>query len=579
MTGGNAVVRMLEEYGVSHVFGLPGDTSVALYDALRQSKSITHILTRDERASAYMADGYAKVTNRPGVCEGPSGGGALYILPGVSEADLSRVPMIVLTTDIGLASDGRSSLTELDQQALFKGITRYTARVVLPEKIPEFFRKAFRLACGSRQGAGHLSLPEDILSGRINREKMESSLYGDKHSSIFPAARPRTSAEKVQEALALMETSERPILLAGGGVLFSQAWAEIEKIAETGNIPVVTSINGKGSIREDHPLALGVCGANGGKLATNQAVQQADLVIAVGTRLNSTVTAGKDLLAHKPKMIRLDLDGEQVGSNYPAEVGLEGDAKIILSDLLAGGKQQYFGAAAARGKWAQACREAVDREVTSLQSKFSSDMFPVKPHRFVKDLEKALPPETLVVCDAGTPTPYISAYYPVKQGGRTTIFGRGHGSLGYGLPAAIGASVGRPEVPVVALFGDGSMDMNIGEMETIARLNLPLTLILLRNSCFGWIKMLQKLYYSENYFGVDFKGDVNYVDIARSYGLRAYKVQSAAELSETLRQAVNGPGPAFVDVQVESMINDTPPVCIWQQDEQIPPEKRMRQSY
>ncbi|RJQ09523.1 MAG: thiamine pyrophosphate-binding protein [Bacillota bacterium] len=588
MTGADIAVRMLERYGVRHIFGLPGDTSMALYDAFRRASSPEHIVTRDERSSAYMADAYAKVTGRPGVCEGPSGGGALYIIPGVAEADGSRVPLVCLTTDTPLTSDDRGSLTSLDQTGLFRPVTRFTARVLMPEKIPETLRRAFRHATAERQGASHVALPEDVLSRELDGHAAQQDLYAEAHHWAFPAHRGTPPATDLEQAVELLQNASRPVIFCGGGLHMSAAWDELRRFAEMTSLPVATTLNGKGAIDELGPLALGVVGGNGGKAASNEAVQAADLVLVIGSRLNSTSTAGGSIFGDNVRLIQVDLDPAQIGNNFPVELGLAGDARAVLAAFISlveersrrsGGSRGSRGNAESHRPWAGKCRTAVEEEVQSYGHYLAADGVPFTPHRVIRALEKALPADSVLVCDAGTPTPYVAAFYRPASAGRLFVAGRAHGSLGYAVPAAIGAKVGAPDRPVVALFGDGSFAMACGEMETISRRQLPVVLLSFRNGCFSWIKCLQQIYYGERYFGVDFGSDVDYCEVARAYGIRAIRPASGPELEEELARAAAADRPTFIEATVQCMTRATPPVSAWQRDAALAPEDRRRKSY
>lgn len=576
---------MLEVYGVKHVFGLPGDTSLALYDSFRRSAHLQHVLTRDERSSAYMADAYAKVTGRPGVCEGPSGGGALYIIPGVAEADGSRVPLVCLTTDVPLASDGRGSLTSLDQMSLFEPVTRFATRVLSPAKLPETIRRAFRSATAERQGAAQITLPENALSQETDTgapgdfERLERDLFAEARHSAFPAYRrlpPDSDLERVAE---LFWAAARPAILAGGGVHLSAAWDQLRELAELACIPVATTLNGKGAISEAHPLALGVVGGNGGKDASNSAVAEADLVLVVGSRLNSTSTAGGQVFGPKARLVQVDLDPSQIGNCLDVEVGLAGDARVTLAALASVLQGRKEGAAQVRLDWIQAKRRAISEELTRYEDRFCAEQAPLPPHRVVRALEKSLPADSLLVCDAGTPTPFVGAFYRSFAAGRTFIAGRAHGSLGYALPAAIGAKIGAPGRPVVGLFGDGSFAMACGELETLGRSRLPIVLVCFRNHTYSWIKCLQQVYFAEAYFGVDFGTDADYCAVARAYGLDAVRPASGVELDRALTQAVRSDRPTFVEVTVQCMTAATPPVRAWQRDLALAPKDRRHRSY
>ena len=333
MQGARALVDVLAGSGVQHVFGLPGDTGMAFYDALRDARgAIEHVMTRDERSASFMADVYARVSGRIGVCEGPSGGGATYILPGVAEAQGSAIPLLCLTSDTPVDQQGRGVLTELDQESLFRPVTKWNTRVNSAATMAEAARRAIRMATAGRPGATHLSLPTDVLEG----ETPDSSVYGVPELGAAPAMRIVPDQALVERAAAELAAATRPVIVAGGGVLTSGAWNELTLLAETLNIPVATSINGKGSIAETSDVAIGVIGGNGARPYANACLADADLVLYVGSRTDSTTTCHWTLppIGNAPRVIQVDVEPFEVGNNYPLVVGLIGDAKLTLAALL-----------------------------------------------------------------------------------------------------------------------------------------------------------------------------------------------------------------------------------------------------
>jgi acetolactate synthase I/II/III large subunit len=286
MNTAEAIVRILSESGVRHIFGLPGDTSMELYDSLYRHPEIQHILTRDERSTGFMADAYARVSGRLGVCEGPSGGGASYVVPGVAEAHGSSSPVLSLTTGTPVTQDGRNVLTEMDQEALFRPISKWAHRVKNPATAGDVIRRAIRVATSGRPGAVSIVLPEDVLEW----EAPDETPYGVPHSTICPSYRLRPDPDDVTRAADLISNASRPVIVAGGGVRSSGAWNELTALAESMNIPVATSINGKGSVSEDSPVSLGIVGGNGARPYANEALRETDLMVLVGTRTNSVTT-------------------------------------------------------------------------------------------------------------------------------------------------------------------------------------------------------------------------------------------------------------------------------------------------
>ncbi|TKJ29693.1 MAG: acetolactate synthase [Chloroflexi bacterium B3_Chlor] len=557
-----AIVRLFEAYGVEYIFGVPGDTSMPLYDALYDAPGdIRHILARDERSASFMADVYARLSFKPGVCEGPSGAGATYIVPGVAEAHASSIPLIVLTSDTPLLGDDKGVLTELDQEALFAPVTKWCTRIKKAQKTPEIVSRAFRIATSGRPGAVQITLPHDILDEDIG----SFASYAEEECLTYPAYRTRPDPKAVDRAAELLLQAQRPVLIAGGGALISQAWAEITQLAEALTMPVGTSINGKGSIAEDHPLSIGVVGGNGARDYANEILESADLIVYVGCKTDSVTTVNWTLPSPTAgvTIIHVDVDPKEIGNNYPTAVGLVGDAKLALADLL---EALRDGSRARRANEPRLENISAQTEQwrENAQEKMLSDSIPIKPQRVMKELNDALPSDAVVVSDAGTGTPFTSAFY-ASPAGRYVVIPRGHGGLGYAIPGVVGAKLARPEATVIGLMGDGSFGMSAGELETIARLQLPVTILQFNNSCFGWIKALQALYHEGRYLSVDFSADTDHAGIARGFGLEGVRIERPEELGPAIRQALDSKKPTFIDVITESEESELPPVHKWQQ--------------
>jgi acetolactate synthase-1/2/3 large subunit len=560
MQGARALVQVLVESGVRHVFGLPGDTGMAFYDALREQRNeIDHIMTRDERSASFMADVYARVSGRLGVCEGPSGGGATYIVPGVAEAQGSAIPLLCLTSDTPVDQHGRGVLTELDQEGLFRPVSKWNTRVNSAATMAEATRRAIRMATVGRPGATHLSLPTDALEG----ETPDASVYGVPEFGAAPALRVVPDQALLERAAAELGAAERPVIVAGGGVLTSGAWNELTALAERLNIPVATSINGKGSISETSDVAIGVIGGNGARPYANACLAEADLVLYVGSRTDSTTTCHWTLpsIVNPPKVIQIDVEPFEVGNNYPLAVGLIGDAKLTLTAILEAMARP--GTVAARN---QPRISALKNERVTywadVERQASEHARPIKPAQVVRAMLNALEDDVIIVADPGTPTPFLSAQYELRRPGRTTVIPRAHGGLGYAIPGVVGAWFAGGGRRVIGMTGDGSFAMSVGELETITRLGLPTLIIQFSNGTFGWIKELQHLYHDDRYFGVDFN-PVDYAAIARGFGLRAAQVTDPGDVERAIHEALADGGPYFLDIVTESPITETPPVAAW----------------
>ncbi len=560
-TGGQAVVAMLKAYGVEYVFGVPGDTTMPLYDELRRAQhEITHVMARDERSASFMADVYARLSGRPGVCEGPSGAGATYLMPGLAEANGSSIAMVALTSDIPLSGEKRNVLTELDQEAVFAPVTKWCTTAKSASKIPEILRKAFRLATTGRAGAVQVTLPYDVL----REDAGPAAIYAEKECRTFPARRTRPDPAAVEAAAELLSKARRPVIVAGGGAVIADAWAELTALAELLTAPVGTSINGIGSIAASHPLSLGVVGGNGARPYANEVVAGADLVLFVGCKTDSVTTNNWTLPAADGSVtiIHIDVDPGEIGNTYPTAVGLVGDARLALGDLLAAVRDRIGEANAPDRERLAEIKRRAESWWQSQQPKMVSEARPIKPQRVMKALREVLPPEAVIVADAGTGTPFTSAFYPCPTG-RHVVIPRAFGGLGYALPGVIGAKLARPDVPVIGLIGDGSFGMSCGELETIGRLGIAVTLVQFNNGTFGWIKTLQHLFHGGRYYSVDFSPNTDHAAIARGFGLRGVRVDDPADLEPALREALHSDQATFIDVCTESEVTEVPPVDKW----------------
>ncbi|HTG96810.1 MAG TPA: thiamine pyrophosphate-binding protein, partial [Burkholderiales bacterium] len=397
LSGAEAVVEMLKAHGVEVIFGLCGDTSLPLYDALARLGSIRHVLTRDERHAAYMADGYARLSGKVGVCEGPSGGGATYILPGLVEANESSIPILAINTDVSVSSRNRFTLTELDQRALMKPLTKWNAVLDRSVDIPRTFRKAFEAMTTGRPGAAHIALPFDVQNGQVER----ADVWADPTLGSFPSRRVAPDAAMVELASRLLRKAKSPLFICGGGVVLSGAEGELAILSETLAAPVATTISGKGSIDERCAHSVGVVGSNGGTPETRAVVDAADLVVFVGCRAGSVTTERwRHPAAGKARIIHIDVDPAVPGTNYPVDVPLIGDARLCLAALNQ----------ALEGYQREGDLSFVDQQKRAKFGKFeqlaSSADTPIKPERVVHALNEVLDKDAIVVADPGTPCPY-----------------------------------------------------------------------------------------------------------------------------------------------------------------------------
>ena len=557
LNGAEALVKMLEQHKVEYIFGLCGDTTLPFYDALyRLDHKIEHILTRDERSAAYMADGYARVTHKVGVCEGPSGGGATYILPGLVEANESSIPILAITSDISVNSKGHYPLTELDQESLMKPLTKWNAVISKSDMIPDMVRTAFRKMTTGRPGSAHLGLPIDVQKGEVN----PSQIWADANHASYPAYPKGPDPIALDAAISSILSSSFPIIICGGGVVLARATKEFKKFVEFLDIAVATTVSGQGSIPETHPNCVGVVGSNGGVLATREIVNKADLVIFIGCRAGSVTTELWKVPDKNKRILHIDSDPEVISASYKTEVGIVSDANLALKGLnnilkKRSNKLTSFNGAinaeqVKKKKW-----KAFNNLAKSLDQ-------PIKPEFTIATLRSVLDNDAIVVADPGTPCPYVSAFFEIRTDGRTLFSNRAHGALGYAMSAAMGAWVGRPDKQIVSLMGDGSFAFTCGELETVVRKKMPITFIVFSNSSFGWIKAGQKTAFNERYYSVDFNR-TDHAAVAAAFGIKSWKVEDPRKLKNILKIAVESNEPTLIDIISQPLHEANAPVSEW----------------
>jgi acetolactate synthase I/II/III large subunit len=588
ITGAQAVVKMLEAFQVRHVFGLCGDTSLPLYDAFATLKpNITHVLARDERSAAYMADAYARVSGTVGVCEGPSGGGATYLLPGVVEANESSVPLLAITSDISTTSRGRYTLTELDQESLYRPLTKWNATITQAVDAPRLLRKAFTEMTTGRPGAVHLCLPFDVQKATLPAQE----LWADASLNAYPAHGVQASPSALQKLCDALMRAHKAVIVCGGGVIISGGQVALKAVAQASGALIANSISGQGTIDPSDPLAVGVVGTNGGSVETRQVIQEADLIFFVGCRAGSVTTERRRAPLPTQCIIHLDVDPAVIAANYETEAAAVGDARLSLEALLVLINHASSDAPRVDGQSFTAFRQTQLRQRMAAWAELKlqkharfmalaqEDSTPIKPERLVYALKQTLPKDCIVVADPGTPCPYLSAYLdlevplacatdavigstPVNVPRRRFITNRAHGALGYAMSAAVGAWFASPESKVVAVMGDGSFGFTCGELETIVRYNIPMTMMVVSNAVFGWIKAGQKSGFGERYFSVDFSR-TDHAKVAEAFGVKSWKVEDPKQLLEVCRAAMAWPGPTLIDVICQPLQDAEAPVSEW----------------
>ncbi|RIK15220.1 MAG: hypothetical protein DCC50_08770 [Acidobacteria bacterium] len=558
--GADVLAESLIGLGVETIFGVPGDTGVVFYDALNsRTDRLRHVLARDERHAAAMADGFARVSGRVGTVEVSSGGGTTYVVGGLGEAMASGIPVLLITSDIHRSSRGSGALTEIDQVALFSAVTKHTAVVEHAADIPKRAAEALRSAVEGRPGPVALIFPEDVLDEVVDSDALDMSPTQERLVDI-PGLREAAPDDAVAQAVQLLKRAERPAIMAGSGVHSSGAWSELEELAERGAIPVATTIHGRGVISDESPWALGVVGNNGGRPYANDHMAAADVVLLVGTRANATDTNSWQGPARRgTAVIQIDIDPARAGRNFPEAVRLVGDAKTVLRQLLESIPEAKTEARATRKQEIGTAKDAWARQRDTAELKEGQ----LHPRAVVEAVDEILGGQVAWVADPGTPTPNVATYRRVRRPARDVIIPRGHGPMGYAIPAAVGISIAQPDQPVVSVTADGSFAMACGELETVSRFQLPILYVQFTNHSLGWIKMLQHLYIGQRYFGVD-PGTIDAVKVAEGCGLAAERVSTLERLRELVEDFARDPKPLYLDIEVPHMIDVLPPVPAWQ---------------
>lgn len=562
MKAAEAVLSLFRRYGVRDVFGLPGETTLPLYRFWENYPDITYHMCRDERSSVFMADAYAKASGKVGVCEGPSVG-ATHMVPGVAEAYVACVPLVVLTSDIPLRYRMKNMLTGFDQTSLFKGITKETLTATCPEEVPELLRRAFREATTGRPGPVHLRIPSDVLEGEVD----SSLIYAQPRFGVFPGCRVKPSEEDLIEAANLLSKARRPVMVCGQGALYSSAWDEIFALAEYWKIPVGTTINGKGAFPETHPLSIGVVGARGGRKWSNSLLKEADLVLFVGTSTDSAATDGWRIPdpCSGQIFLQIDVSERELGNNYDA-FPLLGDAREVLKGL----RSHLSSTPTVASNWIK--RIADERANYARRTQMvlqQQSLGSLHPGSIMQRLRDELPQECFLAVDPGIAAVYSAAFFTLSKPGRWMAYNFAMGALGYAIPAAIGARLAlRGGIPVIGLVGDGSFGFAAGELETAVRLKAQVSYLLFDNQAFGWIRGTEFVHKAGE-LGRGFDrftrfSPVDYVKIAEGFGLPGYRVETLDAFSRTLRSCLQLPGPSLIVLPVASEEELLPPVPGWE---------------
>lgn len=527
MTAAEALVRCLQELGVDLVFGYPGGNILPVYDALYDA-DIKHVLVRHEQGAVHAADGYARVTGRVGVCLATSGPGATNLVTGIANAYMDSVPLVVFTGQVPTTMVGTDAFQEVDITGITIPVTKHNYLVKEAKRLPAIIRQAFHIASTGRPGPVLIDLPKNVLNEKITWRPPERV----KLRGYRPTYKGHPS--QIKQAAKMINEAKQPVIYAGGGVIASGAAAGLLELAETINAPVVSTLMGLGGFPGGHPLALGMLGLHGSRYA-NQAVTECDLLIALGVRFDDRVTSEFSTFAPKAKIIHMDIDPAEIGKNVRVNLPIVGDVKNILTALipLLDKKEN---------------RAWLD-QVNAWRKQFPLRYEPgaaLRPQFVIETLAEIAGDNAVIVTDVGQHQMWTAQYYSFKEP-RTLVTSGGLGTMGFGLPAAVGAKLGAPDKDVYLVTGDGSLQMCMQEFATAIEQGLALKIIILNNHRLGMVRQLQEYYCGKRYIGVDFVKNPDFVKFAQAYDATGIRVTDPKELRVALEQAKAAAEPVIAD--------------------------------
>jgi acetolactate synthase-1/2/3 large subunit len=545
MTGARFLAESLEAYGVTHVFFVPAILSYTLAELERRT-GIRRILTHGEKAAVYMADGYARATGRPGVCFAQCVGAA-NLAAGLRDPYLACTPMVMLTGGPYTFSRHRHQYQEISDLPLFEPVTKYNAHVDDVKRLPDVLRQAFRAATTGTPGPTHIQVEGHL--GELERQKADLEILAEERFRQVPPFRPVAEAGAIAEAARLLARAERPVIVVGGGSRASGAGPELRALAEKLSIPVSTSLNAKDLLPGDHPLNLGVPGTYA-RASANRALRQADLVFFVGSHTGSQVTLNWQVPAIGTPVIQLDIEPQELGRHYPNQVSLLGDAKATLAELA---REVDGSTASRRAAWAERVRSLGDAWRAEWTPLLTSDVVPMRPERLCKELTDHMPSDTLMVVETGHSGMWTGGMVDLNRPGQGFI--RAAGSLGWGLPAALGAKLAQPERPVLLFSGDGGFWYHLAELETAVRCGINAVLLINNN-----LSLNQEIAIYADAYGGQLEGrhgelwkftDASFAAIAETMGARGIRVEKPGEIAGALDQAFSANRPCVVEVMTE----------------------------
>jgi len=549
ITGAQALVKSLEAEGVDVMFGYPGGVALPIFDALYDSEQVRVILPRHEQGAVHAADGYARVTGRPGVALVTSGPGATNTVTGIANAYMDSVPMVVFTAQVATTVIGTDAFQESDITGITIPVTKHNYLVKHVEDLPEVIKEAFHIATTGRPGPVLIDVPVDISKAEFNFK------YPD--AVNLPGYKPtyKGHSKQIKQAAQMIGKARKPLLYAGGGVLASGAWKELKELAELMQLPVVATLMGKGAFPEDHHLSVGMPGMHGPKYV-NYAITETDLLIAVGVRFDDRVTGKLAAFATKAKIIHMDIDPAEIGKNKAVDVPIVGDAKQVLAEIVS--ELRKMNAEPRTDAWMR----VIDDWRARYPLHYHEHEGALMPQYVVERIRELTKDRKTVICtEVGQNQMWSCQYTHIKEP-RTWVSSGGLGTMGFGLPAAIGAQLGRPDHLVIDIAGDGSIQMNSQEMATASINKIPVKVVILNNGFLGMVRQWQELFWDKRYASSVLGQDCpDFVKLADAYGWLGLRVTDPKDIDAALKAAFDHDGPALVDCRVFAEENVFPMVA------------------
>ncbi|MGQ5646156.1 acetolactate synthase large subunit [Bacillus velezensis] len=533
MNGALMLIESLKKENVEMIFGYPGGAVLPIYDKLYQS-GLVHILPRHEQGAIHAAEGYARISGKPGIVIATSGPGATNLVTGLADAMIDSLPLVVFTGQVATSVIGSDAFQEADILGITMPITKHSYQVRRPEDLPRVIKEAFHIATTGRPGPVLIDIPKDVAA-------FEGEFRYD-HEISLPGYQPVKEPNylQIRKLVEAVSSAKKPVILAGAGVLHGKASEDLKNYVEQQQIPVAHTLLGLGGFPADHPLFLGMAGMHGTYTA-NMALYHCDLLISIGARFDDRVTGNLQHFAKSAKVAHIDIDPAEIGKIIETQIPVVGDSKIVLQELLKqNGKQGQT------EEWKQQLSEWKEEYPLWYTDNREEGL---KPQKLIEYIHQFTNGEAIVATDVGQHQMWAAQFYPFRKADKWVTSG-GLGTMGFGLPAAIGAQLADRNATVVAILGDGGFQMTLQELDVIRQLNLPVKVVILNNECLGMVRQWQEIFYEERYSESKFSAQPDFVKLSEAYGIKGVRISSEEEAEEELKKALSSKEPAVIDVRV-----------------------------